>query len=273
MIKKAARTNLTKAMADFAFDEARSMAGAVVEMIEQDNDRWTVTVVWDDSGAPVTPEDLAGFEKAPVSRVGTPPVRLGVLSERFESNGNPGAIGFDTKGGFSYGAYQIATRPGTMKTFLEFLRLEAPQLHAPLQQAGGNEQAMAGAESFKRAWRTLAADPAFKEAQHAFIQATHYEPFVLSVRSRRGIDVATRSSSLQNVAWSVAVQHGRSNKVFENALPATGAAGMDDKAVIDAVYAERSRVDVYFPSSTPQVREALLARFQEEKTRAIAMLA
>ena len=50
-----------------------------------------------------------------------PKYLIGSLSQEFESNGNPAAIGFDYAGGYSYGLYQIATIPGTMKEYLQYL--------------------------------------------------------------------------------------------------------------------------------------------------------
>ena len=52
---------------------------------------------------------------------------LGSQSERFESNGNPGAINTSSasadRGGWSYGSYQIATKVGTFNDWMNFLRV------------------------------------------------------------------------------------------------------------------------------------------------------
>ena len=283
MIKKAARTNLTKAVALLAFDEATSLPGAIVEMIEQGDGLWTVTIVWDDGGAVVQPVDVSGFEKEDPP----PPIRsataagaaaaagatLGSLSQRFESNGKPGAIGYDSTGGYSYGAYQIATATGTMDGFLTFLKSAQPAFAKALAGAGGPAAARAGAQGFQDAWRTLAADPAFMAVQHDFIGATHYVPFSQRLLSRLTLDIAQRSAVLRDVAWSVAVQHGPNNKVFDNALAGQDVAGMTDRDLIGEVYTERSNIGRYFPSSTAQVKSALLARFASERTLALSRLA
>ena len=48
MIQKSAVTGLTKPLALQRFDEAtQKLPGAVVEMIEQDDGKWTVTIVFD----------------------------------------------------------------------------------------------------------------------------------------------------------------------------------------------------------------------------------
>ena len=285
MLQKSAMTNLTRAAADLAFAEAQTLPGAVVEMIEQDNGRFTVTVVWDDSGAVVHNDELDAFERMPLAQAAAmgalagatrgaaaPPV-LGALSMRFESSGKPGAIGFDTTGGFSYGAYQIAAKTGTLKRFLDFLDQKFKAFGDALQAAGGAAAGLAGSEAFKGAWRDLALrEPRFADAQHDFIGATHYEPFLLKLRQDLSLDVATRSRALKDVAWSVAVQHGPANKVFSNALAGRQADAMGDGEIIQAVYTERSNLMRYFPSSTPRVRESLAARFAQEQQLALNML-
>jgi hypothetical protein len=281
MLKKSALTNLTLEQAEQAFRQASSHPHTVAEMIEQDDGHYTVTVVWDDGGEPIANEELDAFERQPPaeeqvlfqrSGAGGQPA-LGALSKRFESNGKPGAIGFDTTGGFSYGAYQIAAKTGTLQRFLEFLGRRFAGMAATLQLAGGASAGLAGSDAFKSAWRTLAnADPEFLVAQHGFIQATHYDPFLVQLKAGLGLDVAARSSALQDVAWSVAVQHGPGNKVFRNALAGQPLVTLGDDVVIKAIYAERSLLMRYFPRSTPQVRTSLAARFAEEERLALAML-
>jgi hypothetical protein len=201
---------------------------------------------------------------------------LGKLSRRFEAADNPGAIGFDRNGGWSYGLYQIASRVGTMETFLAFLgRTPAYQTHARrLKLAGGGAAARRGDAEFKRSWQELAVDPVFAEAQHRFVRATHYEPFVARLASE-GLDVRPRSVALNDVAWSVSVQHGPARtQIFSRpwrSLP-PGERG-DDAALIRAVYRERSRVEVYFASASAAERSAVLRRFDVERENALRMLA
>lgn len=272
MIKKSAMTNLGRPAALFRFNEAKSKPGAVVEMIEQEDGLWTVTIVWDDEDKPVVAAELAAFvksEPAPTAAAET----LGQLSQRFESNGRPGAIGHDSTGGFSYGAYQIATKTGTMARFLSFLVHDHPDFAAVLEAAGGATAAEQGDEKFKAAWVDLAAEPAFFDAQHDFIAVTHYEPFAAKLRASLGLDLAARSAALRDVAWSVAVQHGPGNQVFANALAGQDPAALTDAKIIEAIYAERSNVQKYFAKSKPQVKEALVARFDQELDLALQRLA
>jgi len=280
MIQKAALTNLTKPMALLRFNEARQRPGAVVEMIEQDDGLWTVTIVWDD-GQEVTFQDLEAFDEVaapsavPIHAAAAPSGAidpLGQLSRKFESNGRPGAIGFDTKGAFSYGTYQIATRTGTMDKFLAFLVQQFPAFSQKLGAAGGAVAALAGSDAFKDTWIGLAVDPAFADAQHKYIAATHYAPFAKRLLDQQGLDLDAHTAALRDVAWSVAVQHGPANKVFDAALLNKDARTLADAKIIPLVYGERSNVDKYFPSSSAQVKEALVARFKEELRLAMSRL-
>ena len=290
MIKKAARTNLTKKQADLAFAQARTLPGAVVDMTPQSDGLFTVTVIWDDGGATIDAEEATAFDKTEFATkavvrprataqprtagttAATPAFQLGDLSKRFESNGNPGAIGHDSTGGPSYGEYQIATRTGTMAAFFTFLQTDSPPFFAALVQAGGAAAAAIETPAFCDAWRSAAKDAEFAMSQHRFIQFTHYAPFAKRLDDGLALGSAGRSGALQNVIWSVAVQHGPDNQVFRNALAGQAVPALVDKQVIDAVYDERSKLDKYFSSSKPQVLAGLAARFVAERKLALQML-
>jgi len=213
------------------------------------------------------------------SLAAAPGSELGLLSRQFESNGKPGAIGHDRHGGWSYGLYQLASRMGSVADFLAFLRRQAPThrqyagFHELLQSAGGDVGARNGTMVFQTAWQDLANDPVFSQAQHHFIKTTHYDRYIANLRAA-DIDLSNRSPVLHDVAWSVSVQHGPGKTVIFtrpwNALDANARA--DDATLIDAVYLERSRVDVYFRNSTPEVRESVRRRFRQERAEALRML-
>jgi len=262
---KEAITNLSRAEAEFiAAEEGKENPAAVVGLIALANDRWAVTIDTPDGASPLamTARLAAAASVSPPSR--SPPFELGSLSARYESNGKPGAIGFDSVGGFSYGSYQIAARTGTMKAFLNFLRESFPSAAAKLAQAGGNAAAVAGTDAFKAAWKLLAKNPAFNAAQHDFIKSTHYDIFAKKLISDLDLDLAVHSIQLKNVAWSVAVQHGPANSIFKNALDEKPVPALKDREIIIAVYDERSDVDRYFPSSSAQIKKAIRARYATE---------
>ncbi len=204
---------------------------------------------------------------------------LGSLSRAYESNGKPGAIGCDTNGGWSYGLYQLSSKQGTLARFIEFLGREgvrSPDCAAfatALRSAGGDAGARNGTQAFRTAWLELASKPLFSIAQHRFIKETHYDVYLAKLRAA-GIELAQRPRAVRDVAWSVSVQHGPGRtSIFERPWAQLTPLGRtDDAQLITAVYHERSRVDVYFKRSSPRERAAVLARFADERTRALAML-
>lgn len=80
---------------------------------------------------------------------------LGELSSVYESNGDWGAIssGEDDYGGKSYGAYQLASNPGTVQRYINWLRKEGYWF------ADNLDQYEIGSYEFDAAWSWLA-DPA-----------------------------------------------------------------------------------------------------------------
>ncbi|NLI81071.1 MAG: chitosanase [Deltaproteobacteria bacterium] len=200
---------------------------------------------------------------------------IGTLSSRFESGpAGVDAIGYDTNGGTSYGIYQISSRAGTMKSFIEFLQERSPQWAQRLLSAGpANTGGVTG--GMPSEWKRIAAeDPeGFSRVQHDFIEETHFTPALKEIRERTGVDVTQHSRVLSEVLWSTAVQHGPAGaaRIFCKAIDRGRYDGSSVTAseLIGDVYATRAR---QFGSSTPAVRSAVQGRFREEKALALAML-
>lgn len=190
--------------------------------------------------------------------------KLGGLSERYESNGKPGAIGRDSTGGPSYGSYQIATYTGTFAKWMQWLKQNHQAYYAELQRAGGNKAARQGASRFKAKWRELARQKGFQKAQHEFIADSHYMILARRVKPL-GIDLSRRSHALRDVAWSTAVQHGGGTNIFHRCRKHA----RSDKAMINCVYSIRPN---YFKRSTAAVQRAVKNRFRQEHKQALAML-
>ena len=148
-MKKAARTGLEREMAQKRFDFLMEKPGTKAWMFEQADGLWTVAWITADPGSELSETVAAlGLDMTGAAEM-TTITALGRLSARYESNGRPDAIGFDDKGGFSYGAYQIATRTDTMTEFLASLKTHLPAMHAALLAAGGAEAAEAGSADRK----------------------------------------------------------------------------------------------------------------------------
>jgi len=200
---------------------------------------------------------------------------LGVLSAKYESNGDPGAFGEDDAGGHSYGAYQLASKEGSVGNFIVFLEEVKPDYAKILNDAGGETAAKGGTAVFKAAWTTLAANEDFLTYQHGFIKSTYYDVLVGELENKLVLKVEAKSFALKNVVWSTAVHHGPAGgrNVFKNALTNSGltADAASDEELIRAVYTERSNVGKYFPR-VPGLHGSLQTRFSNEMADALAML-
>jgi LysM repeat protein len=202
---------------------------------------------------------------------------LGKLSAKFETSGRgPGTVstGSGDPGGVSYGSYQMATRKGTPKRFVT-------QSDFPWRAQFANLEP--GTVAFTVKWKEIAANEpaAFQAAQHEFIKRTHYDLLVDKIRAEDGLDVDTRSRTLQDVVWSVSVQHGGATPIIHRAIAALGATIVTsdfDRQLITAIYAERGRKNAegnlaYFSNSRKDVQEGVANRFQNELLDALKMLA
>mgnify|MGYP000094325448 CR=1 FL=1 len=196
---------------------------------------------------------------------------LGSLSAGFESgSGGGGASGDDPGGGTSYGIYQIASRPGTMGRFIDFLDREAPAWAERLRAAGEADTGGTAGE-MPRVWQAIAAEDSteLERLQHAFIAATHYRPAAQQMEAA-GLRMTERSEALQEALWSTAVQHGPGGavRIFRSALSQVGA-GAADASIIEQVYALRAETA---DGHAPALASALRNRFRAEKRQVLGML-
>ena len=170
---------------------------------------------------------------------------LGSLSAKYESGGNPGAIGYDKTGGLSYGTYQFSHN--NAQRFVQ----ESPYAKAFAGIPFNSQQ-------FQQKWKEIAQkDPqGFAKAQHDYIAKTHYEP-VINRLAKIGVDPNSLSQTAKDVIWSTAVQHGPNNKIIEQAL--SGAKSEED--FIKKVYQLRWSNGSGFASSTPAVQKSVYNRF------------
>src|ERR1035441_9379970 len=136
---------------------------------------------------------------------------IGRLSSHYESDGNPGAIGYDSGGGWSYGINQIETKGGTFNTFMTFLQGNYQSIWKTLQTAGGNSAAIRGTDDFKATWENQAKTNTqqFTDAQHDFIVDRMYGVTIKRL-ALANINLATppRSKTLADVIYSLAVMAG-----------------------------------------------------------------
>lgn len=200
---------------------------------------------------------------------------IGRLSARFESGEKgPDVIGYDSSGGTSYGTFQISSRAGTMRQFIDYLSDNAPDLAQRFKTAG---PANTGSRRGKMPdlWKKVAnEDPMrFSKLQTDFIEQTHYQPAMKEIEGRTGVDISQSSRALKEVLWSTAVQHGPNGaaKIFTKAINKSKSRNGQIQAaqLINSVYHMRAG---QFGSSSPELRASLQNRFRQEGRIALAML-
>ena len=221
-----------------------------------------------ESPSPVSSSTSTGPKPPSPTPMGS---ELGKLSAKFESaKDGPGAIGYDSTGGTSYGTYQIASKTGTMSQFLAFLDKSNPGWANQLRNAGDpNTGSKKG--PFPDVWKKIASeDPkGFDKLQHDFIQKTHYDPAAKQLM-KLGFNINEQSDAMKDVLWSTSVQHGAAGAVgiFSKAIKELGVSASPEK-LINKIYEERG---TKFRSSTEGVQKSVLNRFSEESKMAVASL-
>ena len=202
---------------------------------------------------------------------------LGTLSAKYETGGRgPGTVstGSGDPGGVSYGSYQMATKTGTVASFVSGSDFPWRDSFKSLQP---------GTPPFTAKWKEIAASETdrFQECQHGYIKKTHFDVLVAQTLSENGLDITQRHHALQDAVWSTAVQHGGKCAVIRRALANLNIDSSNadfDKNLIQAIYAERGRRRpdgklAYFPSSSPNVQNGVANRFKNELADALKMLA
>lgn len=193
---------------------------------------------------------LPAFPTGPIARP-QGGARLGDLSMRYETGFNPGqearaaavvSGGVGDPGGVSYGAYQLTSSAAGSRQVQGFLRADGAAWAG--QFAGQNPETAGG--DFGRTWQQIATrQPAqFFEAQHAYIERTHYTPVVNFVQQATTLDIGRRSRVVQNVIWSMSVQHGRAAQLAAAAVELVGPQGSRsdqafDTALVNQLYDTR----------------------------------
>lgn len=194
---------------------------------------------------------------------------LGKTSKQYES-GRSGAATISTgrgdHGGVSYGSYQLSTKAGTLKEFLDKTNNYHHEFDGLVPKT----------KAFNEKWVALANnDPAFGKAQHDFVAASHYEPQMEELR-KAGYDFSERGKAIQDMVWSTAVQYRA--KTVRVVRRAEEESGLDfqtatDKEIISAVQdSKRRHVNADFRSSSPAVQNSIKNnRIPDEKANLLKL--
>lgn len=216
---------------------------------------------------------------------------IGKLSDKYESGGNPGAIGYDSGGGWSYGTNQIETKSGTFGFFMEYLKDSYPALYKTLQAGGGYPAALKGNEAFKTLWESLATTDLieFTSAQHDFVVYQMYDVAIKRLASSKiNLKSPPRTNTLADVIYSMSVMAGPGSVKPSGA----GSCGLifdalcglkavqtvdqlDDAPLIDAIYAQKlKRIDTgrEYRTQSQSIIKAVRNRIVNEHQDAVAEL-
>lgn len=205
--------------------------------------------------------------------------KLGGLSAKYEGGGKGvGTVssGKSDPGGISYGNYQLATLTGTAKKFVT-----SKEASSWVNEFG---TAQPGTAQFEKIWKKIAArDPAaFENAQHKFIERTHYTPLTTGIKDSTGLDLNARHIAAREASWSVSVQHRKAQQVLGNAIAATDKQyarddARYDRALVKNIYEARIDYvrDVASKTEKPNEKAQLLSvtvnRYPAELRDALAM--
>lgn len=204
-----------------------------------------------------TAKDTAG------ALISQPAEGLGGLSAKYESGRRgSGAVGWDSTGGTSYGKYQIASKTGTMRAFMQYAKNANPEVYGRLSAAGNPDSGKNGA--FSKEWQKLAKEGKLGTMEHDFIKKSHYDVGMKNIKNTKLKSMVEGNKALQDVMWSTTVQHGGKTDIFNKVYKD----GMSAEDMINAVYKERG---TRFGSSTADVRKSVQNRFKSERATALHM--
>ena len=202
---------------------------------------------------------------------------LGNLSETYEVGPYTGPETISNnewdKGGKSYGPWQLSSKMGSLSAFVLWLKGENPAFYNALNAAMLQDAALGSengfGDNFDKAWVKIATDSydEFFAVQHKYIKMSYYDTLLKYLKPEFDFtSMLNKSFTLRNVFWSMAVQHGANGakKMIINYKDKTTIPDL-----ITALYDERSKVDIYYASYSPEVKQALLNRFTKEKAEAL----
>ncbi|WP_338000529.1 peptidoglycan-binding domain-containing protein [Xanthomonas sp. NCPPB 1638] len=186
-----------------------------------------------------------------------------MTSARYESGGRGvGTIstGKGDHGGVSYGVYQLSSKSGTLREYLDQSRYG--------QEFSGLTPATA---TFDEKWKQFAhADPSFAKDQHNFIKVSHYDEQLSSLKAG-GIDLTDRGPAVQDAIWSTSVQYrALTPAIFRKGLAEKFGddcklSDLSDKQIVEAVQDYKySHTERLFKSS-PTQWDSLRDRARSEK--------
>jgi len=190
---------------------------------------------------------------------------LGYVSAKYESNLNPEAISNTSGdyGGKSYGAWQFSSKTGSLDSFVNSLSLKDKAIYLKLSEAKAKDGNKFGS-NFDAAWTNIALSnkDKFLRLQQDSIKENYYDAAARALKSKYGFDISEKSGALKESLLSTVVQHG-----VGGALSVFSKLNLknSDSNIINDLYNERQKVNVYFRDSSAAVKQSVYNRFTKEK--------
>ncbi len=197
---------------------------------------------------------------------------LGIRASKYESDLNPAEISDDPGdyGGKSYGAWQFSSKTGSLNSFINSLKGNNNDMYYKLVNAKANDNNTFG-ENFDAAWKSIASQnkDRFLKVQQNYVKVNFYDTVAQSLKSKLNFDISKRSNALKESLWSTVVQHGvgGATSIFSKLNLSNS-----DSNIINDLYNERQNVNLYFRSSSPEIRQSVYNRFTREKQDMLSML-
>lgn len=198
------------------------------------------------------PPDLTDVVTTPTVQV----TRVGDVVAKYES-GSKGCKSIANTsgdpGGASYGKYQLAANTGNVTKFLTFSGF-----------AKDFAGLTVGSAAFNAQWIKMCDNQAFCNAQYEYIAHTLYKP----VRKHADTIGVPSTAAINEMIWSIAVQHGGAKKILDNA---TLAGIKDETTIINRTYTARRNYVSGLSSLNSALKASLLRRYDSEIKDVLAM--
>lgn len=200
------------------------------------------------------------------------PLKYLSYTNKFES-GKKGsrAIGYDEKGGTSYGTIQLASNTGAMQSFIKYLANSQNRINQEIAKdlmkvKNWNTGSIEG--DAVKAWNKIVdkyGDDLY-QAEKNYADKMYTKPVVDFIKREYGLEPNQIPDSLKAAVASRSIQHGEvgAKDIIRNAWK-DGIEGKDEFELMKSLYDEvGNNIDRYFAGSSKKTRESVRNRMQNE---------
>lgn len=164
----------------------------------------------------------------------------------------------------------VFLKTGSLDSFVNWLERNNGEFYSKLSEAKSRDGNKFG-EKFDAVWSSIAFSnrDKFMKNQQDYVKESYYDKAAQNLKSKFGFDINKRSDALKESLWSTVVQHGvgGTSSIFSKLN-----LNKDDSSIINDLYNERQKVNIYFRSSSEQVKRSVYNRFTREKQDMLNML-